>query len=830
MTITATSNATTFSGNGATTVFPFTFPFFLDGDLIVTLTSAAGVETAKAINTDYSVTGAGTPSGGSITMAVPPASGESLTVERVVPLTQETDLQNQGPYLAETVENAFDKLTMIDQQQQVGIDSVDARIAAAVAGVSAGIYNPVTATGSTVARSLQDRFAVDTSGEDFGMLPSASAAVNTAALVEAGAKAPSGSVLRLDAPGIYLLNPVVFTKSLHIKLGTGVTLKANSLTDELGLITFQGNLTATVATLTAPVVPGQMTLPLSQMSGLANDDWLWIQDTSQAASLFVYEPIQLQALSGASGAGTGYLYSGPTKPFTYPSGATGTVTKANMLLNPIVEGGKIDGNGLGGTNVSLIQFAYCVNAEIRFTQPTNWRFIAFERRYCKGIKLLGIDFFKSNADLSAATPPDAGYGLGSRLSSMGGSAVLCTAKGMRHAFSIGEGSRDFDIDGGDYSGCYAGAIMTHFRGAGMIRFRGCLLSGTAFKSATDHTLSTQSPGILSSTSDTTLIFSLVQFQHTHGGAIRFSSSVLQNTYVIVESATVIECSPDTANSEGIFYFVNLKGVSIGKVFVARTDTVNVATFRIQSCEDVLIDGAGSFSLTSQSGAGQRGFHLIDCKRFQLVNLKGKLDGTSSRFIQIDSTNLGDSDTGTVLNCQPVVSGGADAYIKGANATNVVDFNNNWNTGAVPSNLNGGLALAGNTFSLGANASSGPVTASINGAAASVRDIRLQTAGIDRWFLRANADAESGTNAGTALEVIARADDGTLIDIIMSAVRAVTGAITWTRQHIFSAGTTARSSVRLPHGAAPSSPVNGDVWTTTAGIFVRINGATVGPLT
>ena len=33
---------------------------------------------------------------------------------------------------------------------------------------------------------------------------------------------------------------------------------------------------------------------------------------------------------------------------------------------------------------------------------------------------------------------------------------------------------------------------------------------------------------------------------------------------------------------------------------------------------------------------------------------------------------------------------------------------------------------------------------------------------------------------------------------------------------------------LPHGAAPTSPTNGDLWTTTAGLFARINGATVGP--
>lgn len=44
-----------------------------------------------------------------------------------------------------------------------------------------------------------------------------------------------------------------------------------------------------------------------------------------------------------------------------------------------------------------------------------------------------------------------------------------------------------------------------------------------------------------------------------------------------------------------------------------------------------------------------------------------------------------------------------------------------------------------------------------------------------------------------------------------------------------ASTTAISSLNIPHGAAPTSPVNGDMWTTTAGLFIRINGATVGPL-
>lgn len=44
-----------------------------------------------------------------------------------------------------------------------------------------------------------------------------------------------------------------------------------------------------------------------------------------------------------------------------------------------------------------------------------------------------------------------------------------------------------------------------------------------------------------------------------------------------------------------------------------------------------------------------------------------------------------------------------------------------------------------------------------------------------------------------------------------------------------APTASATSLNLPHGTAPSSPANGDVWTTSSGLFVRINGVTYGPL-
>ena len=40
-----------------------------------------------------------------------------------------------------------------------------------------------------------------------------------------------------------------------------------------------------------------------------------------------------------------------------------------------------------------------------------------------------------------------------------------------------------------------------------------------------------------------------------------------------------------------------------------------------------------------------------------------------------------------------------------------------------------------------------------------------------------------------------------------------------------AATSTNSSIRIPHGSAPSSPSNGDVWTDTSGAYIRINGVT-----
>jgi len=43
------------------------------------------------------------------------------------------------------------------------------------------------------------------------------------------------------------------------------------------------------------------------------------------------------------------------------------------------------------------------------------------------------------------------------------------------------------------------------------------------------------------------------------------------------------------------------------------------------------------------------------------------------------------------------------------------------------------------------------------------------------------------------------------------------------------GGTSNAGLKLPPGTAPNTPEDGEMWTTVAGLFVRINGVTIGPL-
>lgn len=131
MTLSTTLLKKQYVGNGVTKDFAFPYKFPADTDLIITLTSIAGVETVKVLNTDYTVAGEGTESSGVVSMVVEPASGEVLTIYRLLPLLQTADLTNQQAYFLATLEDALDRLTMMVQQINDGLSRA-VRVAASV--------------------------------------------------------------------------------------------------------------------------------------------------------------------------------------------------------------------------------------------------------------------------------------------------------------------------------------------------------------------------------------------------------------------------------------------------------------------------------------------------------------------------------------------------------------------------------------------------------------------------------------------------------------------------------------------------------------------------
>lgn len=108
-----------YTGNNSTATYSYSFKIFSKTHLRVTKKNTSGVETTLVVDTDYTVTGVGGTSGGTIVLTAGylPTSYH-LTIRRDVPLTQATDIRNQGSYYPEVHEDEFDKLVMLVQQLQ----------------------------------------------------------------------------------------------------------------------------------------------------------------------------------------------------------------------------------------------------------------------------------------------------------------------------------------------------------------------------------------------------------------------------------------------------------------------------------------------------------------------------------------------------------------------------------------------------------------------------------------------------------------------------------------------------------------------------------------
>ena len=124
MTVSTTSSAITVLGNDSTVVFTFPFIGVSASDIIVIYTNASGVSVTLTssqytLALNPALTGQSWGIGGTVTYPIagtPIASGTSLTIERILPLVQNTSISNQGNFYPQVTESALDILCMEVQQ------------------------------------------------------------------------------------------------------------------------------------------------------------------------------------------------------------------------------------------------------------------------------------------------------------------------------------------------------------------------------------------------------------------------------------------------------------------------------------------------------------------------------------------------------------------------------------------------------------------------------------------------------------------------------------------------------------------------------------------
>ena len=124
MTISSTTVKNSYSGNGTLDTFNYTFKVFADADIQVIIRDASATETVKTLTTHYTVTGAGSASGGTIVFTAGniPSATETVVIRRASPQTQAIDYIANDPFPAESHEEGLDRSMMAIQQLQEEVD------------------------------------------------------------------------------------------------------------------------------------------------------------------------------------------------------------------------------------------------------------------------------------------------------------------------------------------------------------------------------------------------------------------------------------------------------------------------------------------------------------------------------------------------------------------------------------------------------------------------------------------------------------------------------------------------------------------------------------
>lgn len=248
MSVETTDNRTTHAGNGATTAFSHAKYFQSDSDLVVIVrNNTTGVETTKTLTTHYTISGTKTngvyEDGGTVTMSVAPASGETLIIYADPSKTQGTDLVENDPMPAEVLEQSLDKLTVIAQRLGDRMDRAvrltdgnaqgfDPKLPALITADRVLITN-ASATGfemGPTAESIEDAEANATAAATSASAAAASASSASTSATNAATSATAAAASAVAAAAVASLpmttkgDLLVYSGTQNLRLAAGANL------------------------------------------------------------------------------------------------------------------------------------------------------------------------------------------------------------------------------------------------------------------------------------------------------------------------------------------------------------------------------------------------------------------------------------------------------------------------------------------------------------------------------------------------------------------------------------------------------------------------------
>ena len=367
MTISSTTTKVSYAGNGSTTVFAYTFKIFAAADLEVIVRSSTGTETTKTLTTHYTVSGAGSDGGGSVTFLTAPASGETVVIRRNLALTQGTDYVENDPFPADSHEDALDRLTMISQGIQ---EELTRSLRIPVTDpTSIDMTLPVKATRATKALGFDSAgdpvvstltlAQIEAGSTDAAA--SATAAANSATASASSATESANSATSAAASAA-TAESYAGTQSVDLFDGTGsqtaFTLSSAPSTENNTSVYISG---VYQQKDTYAVSGTTLTFSTAPPSGTGNIEVMHMSLTPTGV-----DPVIGTVTTGAAGSSASVTATGPTLDFTIPRGDTGA-TGATGTAATITVGTTTTGNA--GTSASVTNSGSSSAATFDFTIP-----------------------------------------------------------------------------------------------------------------------------------------------------------------------------------------------------------------------------------------------------------------------------------------------------------------------------------------------------------------------------------------------------------------------------------------------------------------------------